>query len=173
MEAAPLRQFLIDTVPAMRDRPGATDPAGLPAALILNVSFTYDGARRGLGLTFAAQPGETVALVGDWRRKIDRTHVAAPGLRSSRCIKATALMCAISRSARFVAIWVFQEALLLNRSIAEIWFGKPDASHEQMRDARHVKSACFIDANPDGFDACRRTRTFAFGGDARRSHGRC
>src|SRR5207344_2779532 len=50
---------------------------------------------------------------------------------------------------------VFQEALLLNRSIAEnLRIGKPDATHDELRDASARAQALeFIDANPDGFDA--------------------
>jgi ATP-binding cassette subfamily B protein len=50
---------------------------------------------------------------------------------------------------------VFQEALLFNRSIAEnLRIGKPDASHDEMRDAAaRAQALDFIDGNPDGFDA--------------------
>ncbi len=163
MEAAPLRQFfeILDTVPAMRDRPGAVDPGRFAGRVDFeNVSFTYDGARPAVsGLTFTAQPGETVALVGATgagkSTALMLLHRAFDP--QSGCIKVDGVDVRdiqVGALRRNIGV-VFQEALLFNRSIAEnLRAGKPDASHEQMRDAAaRAQALDFIDANPDGFDA--------------------
>jgi len=163
LDSAQLREFfrVLDTVPAMHDRPGAIDPGRFAGRVEFdNVSFAYDGTRPAVsGLSFTAEPGETVALVGatgagkstalmllhrgfdpqSGRIRIDGTDV--------RDIQLSALR-------RNIGV-VFQEALLFNRSIAEnLRVGKPDASHEQMRAAAAGAQALdFIDRNPDGFDA--------------------
>ena len=163
LDSAQLREFfrVLDTVPAMHDRPGAIDPGRFAGRVEFdNVSFAYDGTRPAVsGLSFTAEPGETVALVGatgagkstalmllhrgfdpqSGRIRIDGTDV--------RDIQLSALR-------RNIGV-VFQEALLFNRSVAEnLRVGKPDASHEQMRAAAAGAQALdFIDRNPDGFDA--------------------
>jgi ATP-binding cassette subfamily B protein len=68
MDAPRLREFfeVLDTVPAVRDRPDAIDPGRLRGMVEFNdVSFSYDGKRPAVvDLSFTALPGETVALVG-------------------------------------------------------------------------------------------------------------
>jgi ATP-binding cassette, subfamily B, beta-glucan exporter len=68
LDAARLREFfdVLDTIPAMHDRPGAVDPGRFTGRVEFdNVSFAYDGTRPAVsGLSFTALPGETVALVG-------------------------------------------------------------------------------------------------------------
>jgi ATP-binding cassette subfamily B protein len=163
LDAAQLREFfrVLDTVPAMRDRPGAIDPGRFAGRVEFdNVSFAYDGTRPAVsGLTFTAEPGETVALVGATgagkstalmllHRGFDPQsgYIRIDG-KDVRDIQLGALR-------RNIGV-VFQEALLFNRSIAEnLRAGKPDASHEQMRAAAaRAQALDFIDRNPDGFDA--------------------
>ena len=57
---------MLDTEPAVRDRPDALDPGRLHGLVeFKDVSFSYDGKRAAVAdLTFTALPGETVALVG-------------------------------------------------------------------------------------------------------------
>ncbi|HKS84792.1 MAG TPA: glucan ABC transporter ATP-binding protein/ permease [Pseudolabrys sp.] len=163
MDAARLREFfgVLDTVPALHEKADAADPGRFAGRVEFdNVSFSYDGPRPAVSnLTFRALPGETIALVGatgagkstalmllhrafdpqSGRIRIDGTDI--------RDIKLAALRHNIGV--------VFQEALLFNRSIAEnLRVGKPDASHEEMRDAAaRAQALDFIDRNPDGFDA--------------------
>jgi ATP-binding cassette subfamily B protein len=63
-----LRDFfaVLDTTPAVRDRPGAIDPGRVQGRVEFDhVSFTYDGKRPAVvDLDFDVRPGETVALVG-------------------------------------------------------------------------------------------------------------
>src|SRR5581483_4799792 len=61
LDAARLREFfgVLDTVPAMHDRPGAIDPGRFAGRVEFdNVLFAYDGTRPTVaGLTFTALPG--------------------------------------------------------------------------------------------------------------------
>ena len=163
LDAARLREFfdVLDTVPAMHDRPGAVDPGRFTGKVEFdNVSFAYDGVRPAVsGLTFTALPGETIALVGATgagkstalmllHRGFDPQSgaVRIDGM-DVRDIQLGALRHNIGV--------VFQEALLFNRSIAEnLRAGRPDATEEQMRDAAaRAQALDFITYNVDGFDA--------------------
>ena len=68
MDAPRIKEFfeVLDTEPAVRDRPDALDPGRLHGLVeFKDVSFSYDGKRAAVAdLTFTALPGETVALVG-------------------------------------------------------------------------------------------------------------
>src|SRR5205085_8089698 len=67
-DAPRLREFfdVLDTTPAVRDRPDAVDPGRLRGLIeFQDVSYSYDGKRPAvLDLNFTARPGETIALVG-------------------------------------------------------------------------------------------------------------
>lgn len=163
LDAARLHEFfdVLDTVPAIHDLPGATDPGRFVGCVEFeNVSFAYDGTRPAVsGLTFTAQPGETVALVGvtgagksTALMLLHRAFDPQSGCiridgKDLRDIQLGALR-------RNIGV-VFQEALLFNRSIAEnLRAGKPDATHEQMRTAAaRAQALDFIEYDPDGFDA--------------------
>jgi glucan exporter ATP-binding protein len=163
LDSAQLREFfrVLDTVPAMHDRPGAIDPGRFAGRVEFdNVSFAYDGTRPAVsGLTFTAEPGETVALVGaTGAGKSTALMLLHRGFDpQSGCIRIDGTDVRdiqLGALRRNIGV-VFQEALLFNRSIAEnLRVGKPDASHEQMRAAAAGAQALdFIDRNPDGFDA--------------------
>jgi glucan exporter ATP-binding protein len=162
MDAAKLREFfdVLDTVPALHDRPGAVDPGRLTGRVeFKDVSFSYDSKRPAVaGLNFTALPGETVALVGATgagkstalallHRAFDPQLglIAIDGM-DVRDIKLGALR-------RNIGV-VFQEALLFNRSIADnLRVGKPDATDDQMRAAATGAQALdFIEYNVDGFE---------------------
>ena len=68
LEAPRLREFfqVIDTVPAIRDKPGAIDPGRVKGLVeFKDVSFSYDGKQLAVAhLNFKVLPGEMVALVG-------------------------------------------------------------------------------------------------------------
>ena len=68
LDAPKLADFfdVLDTVPAVRDRPDAVDPGRVRGLVEFNdVSFSYDGKRSAVtDLTFTALPGDRVALVG-------------------------------------------------------------------------------------------------------------
>ena len=163
LDAARLREFfdVLDTIPAMHDRPDAFDPGRLTGRIEFdNVSFAYDGTRPAVsGLSFTALPGETVALVG--ATGAGKSTVLMLLHRAfdpqSGCIRIDGIDV---RDIQLGALRhnigvVFQEALLFNRSIAEnLRVGKPDATDEQMRTATARAQALeFIEYNVDGFDA--------------------
>ena len=163
LDAAQLREFfrVLDTVPAMHDRPGAVDPGRFEGRVEFeDVSFAYDGTRPAVsGLTFIVKPGETVALVGaTGAGKSTALMLLHRGFDpQSGCVRIDGKDVRdiqLGALRRNIGV-VFQEALLFNRSIAEnLRVGKPDASHEQMRAAAaRAQALDFIDRNPDGFDA--------------------
>jgi ATP-binding cassette subfamily B protein len=163
LDAARLREFfdVLDTIPAMHDRPGAVDPGRFTGRVEFNnVSFAYDGARPAVSsLSFTALPGETVALVGATgagkSTALMLLHRAFDP--QSGCIRIDGID---ARDIQLGALRhnigvVFQEALLFNRSIAEnLRVGKPDATDEQMRNAAaRAQALDFIEYNVEGFDA--------------------
>ena len=161
-EAPRLREFfqVWDTVPAIRDLPGAVDLGRLKGRVeFKDVSFSYGGEQLAVAnLTFSAMPGETVALVGATgagkstaiallHRAFDpQSGVIAIDNVDIREIELAALR-------RNIGV-VFQEALLFNRSIAEnLRVGKADATEAEMRDAvRRAQALDFIERKFEGFD---------------------
>jgi ATP-binding cassette subfamily B protein len=162
LDAAKLREFfdVLDTVPAMHDRPHAVEPGRLIGRVeFKDVSFSYDGKRSAVaGLNFIALPGETVALVGATgagkstalallHRAFDPQSgtIKIDGI-DIREIKLSALR-------RNIGV-VFQEALLFNRSIAEnLRVGKPDATDDEMRAAAaRAQALDFIESSVKGFE---------------------
>ena len=67
-EAPRLKEFfdVLDTEPAVRDRPDAIDPGQVRGLIeFKTVSYSYDGKRPAVAdLKFTVLPGETIALVG-------------------------------------------------------------------------------------------------------------
>jgi ATP-binding cassette subfamily B protein len=161
MDAPRLQEYfdVLDTEPAVRDRPDAIDPGRLRGLIEFeNVTFSYDGKRPAVeDLHFTALPGETIALVGatgagkstalgllhrvfdpqSGKIKIDGMDIRALTLSALR---------------RNIGV-VFQEALLFNRTIEEnLQVGKPDASEEEMREAcQRAQALEIIERHPEGF----------------------
>jgi glucan exporter ATP-binding protein len=154
LDAPKLADFfgVLDTVPAVRDRPGAVE--------FKDVSFSYDGRRVAVAhLSFTASPGERIALVGPTgsgkstalallHRAFDPQSGAI--LVDGRDIRDLTL----GGLRRNIGV-VFQETLLFNRSIAEnLRVGKPDASEQELREAAaRAQALLFIDANEEGLQA--------------------
>ena len=163
MDAASLGEFfdVLDTVPAMHDRPDAVDPGRFAGRVeFLNVSFAYDGTRPAVSnLSFTALPGEMVAMVGATgagkSTALMLLHRAFdPQLGQINIDGVDVRDIQLSALRRNIGV-VFQETLLFNRSIADnMRVGKPDATDEQMRDAAiRAQALDFIEYNPLGFDA--------------------
>ena len=163
LDAARLREFfdVLDTTPAMHDRPNAIDPGRFAGRVEFdNVSFAFDGTRPTVsGLSFVALPGETVALVGATgagkSTALMLLHRAFdPQSGSIRVDGVDIRDIQLSALRRNIGV-VFQEALLFNRSIAEnLRVGKPDATDEQMRAAAaRAQALDFIEYNAEGLDA--------------------
>jgi ATP-binding cassette, subfamily B, beta-glucan exporter len=163
MDAPKLAEFfaVLDTVPAVRDRPDAVDPGRLRGLVEFNnVSFSYDGKRAAVAdLSFTALPGERVALVGPTGSGkstalalLHRTFDPQAGVISVDGMDIRALM--LTGLRRNIGV-VFQETLLFNRSIAEnLRVGKPDASEAEIHEAAaRAQALDFIERNPEGLNA--------------------
>jgi glucan exporter ATP-binding protein len=163
MDAPKLAEFfaVFDTVPVVRDRPDAIDPGRLRGLVeFKSVSFSYDGKRPAVAdLSFAALPGERVALVGPTGSGkstalalLHRTFDPQGGVISVDGMDIRALT--LTGLRRNIGV-VFQETLLFNRSIAEnLRVGRPDASEADMRTAAaRAQALDFIGRNPEGFNA--------------------
>jgi ATP-binding cassette subfamily B protein len=178
-ETSRLKDFfaVLDTEPAVRERADAIDPGQLRGLVEFNdVSYSYDGTRDAVqGLKFTVLPGETVALVGATgagkstalallHRAFDpRTGTVQVDGMDVRAFKLGALR-------RNIGV-VYQETLLLNRSIADnLRVGKPDATLEEMRRAcARAQALEFIDRISDNFDAPVGERgRFLSGGERQR-----
>ena len=179
MDAPRIAEFfeVLDTEPAVRDRPDAVDPDRMQGLVeFKDVSFSYDGKRPAVAdLTFAALPGETVALVGATgagkstalallHRAFDpQSGIVRIDGRDIRALTLAGLR-------RNIGV-VFQEVLLFNRSIAEnLRVGKPDATDDELRAAcERAQVLDVIERLPQGFDtnAGERGRLFS-GGERQR-----
>jgi glucan exporter ATP-binding protein len=163
MDAPKLGEFfaVLDTVPAVRDRPDAVDPGRLRGLVeFSDVSFSYDGKRAAVAdLRFTALPSDRVALVGPTGSGkstalalLHRTFDPQAGMIRVDGMDIRALT--LTGLRRNIGV-VFQETLLFNRSIAEnLRVGKPDATEADMREAAaRAQALDFIDRKPDGLDA--------------------
>jgi ATP-binding cassette subfamily B protein len=163
MDAPRLREFfdVADTVPSVRDRADAIDPGRVRGLVEFNdVSFSYDGKRAAVAdLNFTALPGEIVALVGPTGAGkstalalLHRVFDPQSGTVKIDGMDVRGIQLASLR--RNIGV-VFQEVLLLNRSIAEnLRVGKPDATDEEIRDAAaRAQALDFIERNPERFEA--------------------
>jgi ATP-binding cassette subfamily B protein len=163
MDAPKLADFfgVLDTVPAVRDRPGAITPGRLRGLVeFKHVSFSYDGVRPAVAdLNFTALPGERIALVGPTgagkSTALALLHRVFDPQSGAVLVDGTDVRdLSLSGLRRNIAV-VFQETLLFNRSIADnLRVGKPDATDDELRDAaRRAQALTFIERTPDGFEA--------------------
>lgn len=179
MVAPRLQEFfdVLDIDPVVHDRAGAIDPGRVRGEVEFdNVSFSYDGKRPAVeDLSFKAQPGQVIALVGPTGAGkttaltlLHRVYDPQSGAiridgHDLRDLKLAALR-------RNIGV-VFQEVLLLNRSIAEnLFIGKPDATESEMRDAlKRAQALDFVERNPEGLNALVGERgRFLSGGERQR-----
>jgi ATP-binding cassette subfamily B protein len=163
VDAPKLADFfgVLDTVPAVRDRPNAVDPGRVRGLVEFNdVSLSYDGKRAAVAdLTFTVLPGERIALVGPTgsgkSTSLALLHRAFDPQTGSIKIDGVDIRdLTLSGLRRNIGV-VFQETLLFNRSIAEnLRVGKPDASDAEIREAAaRAQALDFIDRNPEGLEA--------------------
>jgi ATP-binding cassette subfamily B protein len=163
IDAPRLREFfaVLDTVPAVRDRPDAIDPGRVRGHVeFANVSFSYDGQRPAVtDLSLVAEPGETVALVGATgagkSTAVALLHrVFDPQAGAVRIDGVDVRGLKVAALRRNIGM-VFQESLLFNRSIAEnLLVGKPNASLAELRDAAaRAQALDFIERSGQGFAA--------------------
>jgi ATP-binding cassette subfamily B protein len=163
MDAPRLKEFftMLDTESDVHDRPDAADPGRVHGQVeFRDVTFSYDGKRPAVAdLNFTALPGETIALVGE--TGAGKTTALALLHRAFDPQSGKVLVDGVDvRDLKLAGLRrnigvVFQEALLLNRSIADnLRVGKPDATLDEMRDAAaRAQALDFIEHTPDGFEA--------------------
>lgn len=161
-DAPRLQEFfdVLDTSPDIQNSPNAIDPGRCSGLIQFNeVCFTYNNRHKAInGLSFTANPGETIALVGAsgagkstalslLYRAFDTQsgQITIDGI-DIKNFDLTALR-------RNIGV-VFQEPLLFNRSIAEnLLVGAPDATEEEMRIAcQRAQALEFIERQAEGFD---------------------
>lgn len=179
MDAPRLAEFfeVLDTEPAVRDRPDAMDPGRLHDLVeFKDVSFSYDGKRPAVAdLNFTALPGETVALVGATgagkSTALALLHRAFDPQSGTVRIDGMDIRALTLTGLRRNIGVVFQEVLLFNRSIAEnLRVGKPDATDDELRAAcERAQVLDVIERLPQGFEtnAGERGRLFS-GGERQR-----
>ncbi|MGA7489673.1 MAG: glucan ABC transporter ATP-binding protein/ permease [Xanthobacteraceae bacterium] len=179
MDAPRLAEFfeVLDTEPAVRDRPDAVDPGRLRGLVeFKDVSFSYDGKRAAVvDLAFTALPGETVALVGATgagkSTALALLHRAFDPQSGTVRIDGMDIRALTLTGLRRNIGVVFQEVLLFNRSVAEnLRVGNPDATEDDLRAAcERAQVLDVIDRLPQGFEtnAGERGRLFS-GGERQR-----
>jgi ATP-binding cassette, subfamily B, beta-glucan exporter len=163
LDAPKLADFfgVLDTVPAVRDRPDAIDPGRVHGLVeFKNVSFSYDGKRPAVAdLSFSASAGDRIALVGPTgsgkSTALALLHRAFDPQSGAIFIDGMDIRDFTLIGLRRNIGVVFQETLLFNRSIAEnLRVGKPDASEKELREAAaRAQALDFIDRNPEGLQA--------------------
>jgi ATP-binding cassette subfamily B protein len=162
--ASVIRVFeVIDSRPAIRDRPGAVDlpadlPAGTPAVELDDVRFSYVPGQPVLrGLSLRVEPGETLALAGTAGSGKSTISLLLPrfydvtggalrvGGQDVRDLTRDSLRGAIGL--------VMEESFLFSDTVsANIAYGRPEASMEQIvAAARAAEADDFITDLPDGY----------------------
>jgi subfamily B ATP-binding cassette protein MsbA len=151
---------VIDEEPRIVDAPSAAAlPPGRGHLVFEDVGFVYPDGRAGLrGLSFAALPGLTVALVGPSGAGkstalslIPRLHDAGSGriLLDGADVRSVTLA-----SLPDALAYVGQDTLLFDDTVAaNIQMGRPEASMDEVWQAARAAAAdVFIDALPEGMD---------------------
>jgi subfamily B ATP-binding cassette protein MsbA len=151
---------IIEREPEIRERPDAVDiPDGPHRVAFSGVGLVYDGgvtALRGIDLDVA--PGEVLALVGasgggktSLVNLIPRFFDPTDG---AVCIDGTDIREVTIASLRRQIALVTQDTILFDDTVrANIAYGRPDATDEQVREAaRAAYAEDFISGFPQGFD---------------------
>jgi ATP-binding cassette subfamily B protein len=162
METADIEEFfaVLDTKTSVPEKPGAKDMVATAGGVVFDdVTFAYPGGPTILdGVSFVARPGTVVALVGQtgagkstamallqrlWDPVRGRVLIDGQDLRDVR----------LESLRRAIGV-VFQESMLLNRSIRDnLLIGKPDATQDDIERACRLADAHeFIIRQPHGYN---------------------
>jgi len=162
LQAPKMREFfdIVDTAPAVRDRPHAKNVARFRGHVAFdNVSFSYDGKHPAIkDVSFTAEPGESVALVGGTGSGKSTTlglmHRAFDPQSGAIRIDGDDIRDVCLASLRHNIGVVFQEPMLFARTIREnLQVGRPDATDAEMIDALERAQAIeFIKRQRAGLD---------------------
>jgi ATP-binding cassette subfamily B protein len=160
MTAADRVYEVLDTEPAIVDRPAAVDGVRGPGELRFEgVGFTYPGSHTAVlhdvDLTIA--PGETVALVGITGSGKTTLTALVPRLQDVTAGRITLdgrdVRDYTLRSLRQLVSTAFEEATLFSASVREnLTFGRPDATDEEVAEALEIAQADFVHDLPWGMD---------------------
>jgi ATP-binding cassette subfamily B protein len=161
-DAAGMRQFfaVLDQTSTLVEKPGAP-PLKVSGGRVVfeHVTFKYPNSNSGIfDVSFVAEPGETVAIVGPTG---SGKSTALALLQRARDPDAGAVAIdgqdlrdvTIDSIRRSIGV-VFQDPGLFDRSIAEnLRIGKPDASDDEIRRAARLAEADgFIENKTGGYD---------------------
>lgn len=152
---------LLDTVPRVRDRPGAVKlPRARGEIVFDDVAFAYDGRSHTLsGISFGARAGEVIGIVGPTGAGkstlvslLPRFYEPATGTITLDGIDVRGIELVSLRAQISV---VLQDSLLFSGTIADnIRYGRPEASAAEIEAAARAANAHdFIAALPHGYDA--------------------
>ena len=149
---------VLDTSPAVADRPQAVDPGRLLGVVAFeNVSFSYDGRRGAVAnVSFAVAAGETIALVGATGSGKSTTlgllHRVFDPVEGRITIDGFDIRDLTLAGLRRNIGVVFQEPMLFARSIEEnLRVGKPDATQAEVDLAlQRAQAADFVARQSDG-----------------------
>ena len=161
MDAHGLVEFfdVLDIESAVRDKPGARPLAPVKGRVEFDhVSFGYTRQRNALeDITFSAEPGRTVALVGETgagkSTAMGLLHRQQDPHSGTIRIDGTDIRDVTLDSLRANIGVVFQESMLFYRSIADnLRVGKPDATDAELEEAARLACAHdFILLQPRGY----------------------
>ncbi|MCW6511007.1 glucan ABC transporter ATP-binding protein/ permease [Lichenifustis flavocetrariae] len=168
---------VLDTEPQVRDRPGVADAGALTGRVRFEgVAFSYDGMVDAVaGLSFEANPGDVVALVGETGSGKSTTLGLLHRVFDPRAGRITIdgidiRDMPLSRLRRSIGV-VFQEPMLFARSIEDnVRIGKPDATAAEIAGALSLAQAAdFVARQPEGLATSvgERGRTLS-GGERQR-----
>jgi ATP-binding cassette subfamily B protein len=150
MDVHALGEFfeVLDTQSAVTDRPGARPlPPVKGRVEFEDVCFSYDGRRDALAdITFTAEPGQTVALVGETGAGKSTAMGLLHRQDDPQCgairIDGMDIRDATLESLRANIGIVFQESMLFFRSIADnLRVGRPDATDADLEQAARLACA--------------------------------
>ncbi len=178
-QSAKLREFfaILDTHPVVADRLDAKDAGRLKGKVAFeNVGFSYDGKRLAVrNVSFVAEPGETIALVGSTGSGKSTTlgllHRVFDPVEGIVSIDGVDIRDFTLTSLRRNIGVVFQEPMLFARSIEEnLRIGKPDATIAEIALAlERAQAANFVARQSEGIatEVGERGRTLS-GGERQR-----